>query len=59
MTSVPLDPKKLLGFKLIQRKPAEHSSATSIKLGIKGDVQLGAKVGGKVGIKTARLAPRG
>lgn len=59
MISLPLDPKKLLGFKLISQNPARAGVAIDIKLGGKGTVQLGAKVGAKVGTKTIRPAPRG
>ena len=51
MISVPLDPKKLLGFKLIPLNAADARAAVAIK--------LGAKVGGKAGTKTMGLAPRG
>ena len=58
MTSLPLDPKKMLGFKLIPLTPAERRAAISIKLGDKAVIQWGAKVGGKVGNKNMSLAPR-
>ena len=52
MTALPLDPKKLLGFKLIPLTPSKPDAAIAIKQGGKGvTVQLGAKVGGKVGTK--------
>lgn len=50
MISVPLDPKKLLGFKLIPLNGADTRAAIAIK--------LGAKVGGKVGVKTMSVSPR-
>jgi len=60
MISVPLDPKKLLGFKLIEQAPAQPSSAIAGKVGTKGmsskdGVRLGAKVGGKLGGKANSL----
>ncbi len=58
MISLPLDPKKMLGFKLNPLTPAEHRAAISIELGGKAVIQLGAKVGAKVGTKTMSLAPR-
>lgn len=56
MISVPLDPKQLLGFKLIEQAPAQPSSAITGKVGTKemssrNGVRLGAKVGGKAGVK--------
>jgi hypothetical protein len=59
MTSLPLDPKKLLGFKLIPMTPSKPGAAIAIKQGGKGvTVQLGAKVGEKAGIKAIDLAQR-
>ena len=52
MTTPPLDPKKLLGFKLISRNPLEPAAAIAIKRGDKGPVvQLGIKAGIKEGGK--------
>ncbi len=60
MISLPLDPKKLLGFKLIPLTPSKSGVATSIKQGGKGvGIQLGAKVGAKQGIKNIDVARRG
>lgn len=63
MISVPLDPKKLLGFKLITQLPAESSAAIAGKVGTKNTirkegVRLGAKVGAKVGSKVILPASR-
>lgn len=52
MTTPPLDPKKLLGFKLISRNPPGPAAAIAIKCGGKTtDVQLGIKTGEKAGVK--------
>jgi len=59
MTSLPLDPKKLLGFKLIPLTPSKPGVAIAIKQGGKGVTQLAAKVGVKVGIKAIDLSRRG
>ena len=59
MISLPLDPKKLLGFKLILLTPSKPGVAIAIKQGGKGVMQLGAKAGGKTGTKTIGLARRG
>ena len=58
MISLPLDPKKMLGFKLIPLTPAEHRAAISIKQGGKAVIQWGAKVGAKAGTKTMSSLPR-
>ena len=59
MTPVSLDPKKLLGFKLISQAPAAPSAAIAGKVGGKVMTQLGAKVGAKFGVKTMVPAARG
>ncbi len=52
MTTPPLDPKKLLGFKLISHSPLAPAAAIAIKRGDKGPViQLGIKAGMKAGGK--------
>lgn len=57
MTTPPLDPKKLLGFKLIPHNPSEPATAISIKRGDKGPViQLGNKAGAKEGGKVMGAA---
>lgn len=57
MISLPLDPKKLLGFKWIPLAPSKPGAAIAIKQGGKGaGIQLGAKVGGQAGPKP--MAPR-
>ena len=53
MTSLPLDPEKLLGFKLIPLTPSKPGVAIAIKQGGKGVTQLAAKVGFK-GIDLSR-----
>lgn len=58
MISLPLDPKKMLGFKLIPLTPADPRAVISMKQGGKTVIQLGAKVGAKVGSKTMSVAPR-
>ena len=59
MTCVRLDPKKLLGFKLIAQAPTASAAAIAGKVGGKAMTQLGAKVGAKFGVKTLRPAARG
>lgn len=64
MISVPLDPKKLLGFKLNAQARAEPSAVIAGKVGTKNTVRrdgvlLGAKVGEKLGGKVIRPATRG
>lgn len=58
MTTLPLDPKKMLGFKLIPMSPSKPGAAIAIKQGGKAVIQLGAKVGAKAGTKTMSLVPR-
>lgn len=64
MIFVPLDSKKLLGFKLNKQARVEPSAVIAGKVGTKatirtGGVVLGAKVGAKVGSKVIRPAARG
>lgn len=60
MISPLLDPKMLLGFKLIPLSPSKPGAAMVIEHGGKGvGIKLGAKVGGKQGTKGIGLAPRG
>ena len=59
MISVPLDPKKLLGFKLNAQAPAGPSAMIAGKVETKSSVQLGAKIGEKLGGKTMRPTTRG
>ena len=60
MISPLLDPKMLLGFKLIPLSPSKPGAAIAIKHGGKGvGIKLGAKVGAKEGIKGIGLTPRG
>ena len=52
MTSLPLDPKKLLGFKLISLTPAKPGAAIAIKQGGKELISLTpAKSGVAIAIK--------
>ena len=59
MTCVRLDPKKLLGFKLISHAPTASAAAIAGKVGGKVMTHLGAKVGVKLGVKAMRPAARG
>ena len=60
MISPLLDPKVLLGFKLIPLSPSKPGAAIVIEHGAKGvGIKLGAKVGGKQVTKGISLAPRG
>jgi hypothetical protein len=58
MISLPLDPKKMLGFKLIPLTPVDPHAVISMKQGSKTVIQLGAKVGAKAGSKNMSPAPR-